>query len=102
MIGNFKLTWYGEWWLWWVLLLSLLGNFLQYEFFKGYDKNVSTTAKSFETEQLENFDLNRAVHEKNLTILDLNKKLNECIEILRIVEEETDGSIAVKHILENE
>jgi hypothetical protein len=99
---KFKLTWYGEWWLWWVLLLSLLGNFLQYEFFKGYDKNVLIISESFEREQLENFDLNRALHEKNLMILDLQRKLKECMEVLKIVEEESDGSIAVQHILEDD
>ena len=102
MIGNFKLTWYGEWWLWWTLVLSLVGNFLQYEFFKGYDKNVITIAEGFEAEQLENFDLNRGLHERNLIVLDLQRKLNECISILEIIEDETNGSIAVDHILENE
>ena len=101
-MSKFKLTWYGEWWLWWALLLSFLGNFLQYEFFKGYDRNVSTIAKSFESEQLENFDLNRGLHERNLIVLDLQRKLNECISILEIIEDETNGSIAVDHILENE
>ena len=83
-----------------ILILSLLGNIYQYTFFKGVDKNLGTIVNAYEVEQLENFDLNRAIHEKNLLIFELDWKLKECISMVKIIEEETDGSIAVGHILE--
>ena len=92
----------AQWYIWVILILSLVGNLFQYTFHKGYDQNVSFVVNAYEEEQLENFDLNRAIHEKNLIILDLNWKFNECKSMLQIIEEETDGSIAVKHILEND
>ena len=92
----------AQWYIWVILILSLAGNLFQYTFHKGYDQNVSFVINAYEEEQLENFDLNRAIHEKNLIILDLNWTLNECKSMLQIIEEETDGSIAVKHILEND
>ena len=92
----------AQWYIWVILILSLTGNLFQYTFHKGYDQNVSFVVNAYEEEQLENFDLNRAIHEKNLIILDLNWKFNECKSMLQIIEEETDGSIAVKHILEND
>jgi hypothetical protein len=85
-----------------LLVISMLLNFYQYSFMKGYQENVGIITTAFEQEQLENFDLNRAVHERNLQILDLNFKYNECVSMLQIIEEETDGSIAVKHILEDD
>ena len=60
-------------------LLSILGNVYQYTFHKGYDANVAMVVEAYETEQLENFDLNRAVHERNLIILDTQYKLEECL-----------------------
>ena len=92
----------AQWYIWALLIISASGNFYQYSFHKGYDKNVSFVINAYEEEQLENFDLNRAIHEKNLIILDLNWTLNECKSMLQIIEEETNGSIAVKHILEND
>jgi hypothetical protein len=92
----------AQWYIWALLIISVSGNFYQYSFHKGYDKNVSFVINAYEEEQLENFDLNRAIHEKNLIIIDLQWTLNECKSMLQIIEEETDGSIAVRHILEND
>ena len=92
----------AQWYIWVILILSLSGNLFQYTFHKGYDQNVSFVINAYEEEQLENFDLNRAIHEKNLIILELQWTLNECKSMLQIIEEETNGSIAVKHILEND
>ena len=92
----------GAWYMWVLLILSVSGNFYQYSFHKGYDKNVSFVINAYEQEQLENFDLNRAIHEKNLIIINLEWTLNECKSMLQIIEEESNGSIAVKHILEND
>jgi|TARA_R110002020_G_scaffold57980_4_gene159235 hypothetical protein len=83
---------------WIFLILSLAGNVYQYAFYKGYDQNVGIVIEAYSEEQLENFDLNRAIHEKNLLIFDLDWKLKECISILNIAEEE--GAIAVEHLLE--
>ena len=93
---------YTDWAVATLLVISLVFNYYQYAFMKGYQDNVGIITTAFEQEQLENFDLNRAIHEKNLMILDLNWTLNECKSMLQIIEEETDGSIAVKHILEND
>ena len=62
-----------------ILLISMVLNFYQYSFMKGYQENVGIITTAFETEQLENFDLNRAVHERNLIILDTQYKLEECL-----------------------
>lgn len=85
---------------WVVLTISLIGNVWQYAFFKGVDKNLGTIVDAYEYEQLENFDLNRAIHEKNLLIFELSWKFEDCKSMLKIIEEETDGSIAVGHTLE--
>ena len=92
----------AQWYIWALLIISASGNFYQYSFHKGYDKNVSFVINAYEQEQLENFDLNRAIHEKNLIIINLEWTLNECKSMLQIIEEESNGSIAVKHILEND
>ena len=60
-------------------LLSLLGNIYQYTYHLGYDANVSMVVDAYETEQLENFDLNRTLHHRNLIILDTQYKLEECL-----------------------
>ena len=82
-----------------ILVLSLLGNVFQYTYLMGYDKNVSTVTDAYEVEQLENFDLNRAVHERNLLILDLQHKLSECTSLIALIEEEFKGLVAVSHLL---
>ena len=79
--------------------LSLLGNVYQYTYLLGYDKNVSLVTEAYEVEQLENFDLNRAIHEKNLIIVDLQYKLNECSSLIAIIEEEFRGLILVSHLI---
>jgi len=85
----------------WILLaFSLGGNIYQYSFYRGYDKNVGIVVDAYQQEQLENFDLNRAIHEKNLFILDLNKRLQECLAVVNIIQDESDGMIVVEHILE--
>ena len=60
-------------------LLSLLGNIYQYTYLRGYDANVSMVIEAYEKEQLENFDLNAALHHRNLVIFDLQYKLDECL-----------------------
>lgn len=60
-------------------LLSLLGNLYQYTYLRGYDANVSMVVDAYETEQLENFDLNRTLHHRNLIVLDLLDELDECL-----------------------
>ena len=82
-----------------VLIISLIGNAYQYSYLLGYDKNVSTVTSAYEVEQLENFDLNRAIHEKNLLIFDLQYKLENCRSLVAIIEEEFKGLVAVSHLL---
>ena len=60
-------------------LLSLLGNIYQYTYHLGYDANVSMVVEAYEVEQLENFDLNRTLHHRNLIVLDLQHELEECL-----------------------
>jgi len=82
-----------------ILILSLLANAYQYTYMVGYDKNVGMVTDAYEVEQLENFDLNRAIHEKNLLILDLQYKLNDCRSLVAIIEEEFKGLVAVSHLI---
>jgi len=81
------------------LILSLIGNAYQYTYLVGYDKNVGIVTSAYEKEQLENFDLNRAIHEKNLLIFDLQYKLTDCRSLIAIIEEEFKGLVAVSHII---
>ena len=80
-------------------MMSLIGNAYQYVYLKGYDRNVGIVTDAYELEQLENFDLNRAIHEKNLLILDLQYKLNDCRSLVAIIEEEFKGLVAVSHLI---
>ena len=82
-----------------ILIISLLANAYQYSYLVGYDKNVSMVTNAYETEQLENFDLNRAIHEKNLLIFDLQYKLTDCRSLIAIIEEEFKGLVAVSHLI---
>jgi len=81
------------------LCLSLLGNAYQYTYLVGYDKNVKIVTDAYEVEQLENFDLNRAIHEKNLLIIDLQYRVSQCESLIAIIEEEFRGMILVSHLL---
>ena len=60
-------------------ILSLLGNLYQYTYLRGYDANVSMVVEAYEKEQLENFDLNAALHHRNLIVLDIQYQLEECL-----------------------
>ena len=62
-----------------VALLSIFGNVYQYTFHKGYDANVSMVIDAYVVEQNENFDLNTALHHRNLILFDLQYKLEECL-----------------------
>ena len=59
-------------------LLSVLGNIYQYTYHLGYDANVSMVIEAYEQEQNENFDLNTALHHRNLIVFDLQYQLEEC------------------------
>tara|TARA_R100000995_G_C3415732_1_gene91474 strand:+ start:305 stop:646 length:342 start_codon:yes stop_codon:yes gene_type:complete len=91
---------YGTIHIWILLMVSLGGNIYQYSFYKGYDKNVSFVVDAYEVEQLENFDLNRAIHEKNLIIFELDWKLKDCISMVEMIEDE--GLVIIKHTLEDD
>jgi len=83
--------------IWIILMVSLGGNIYQYSFYKGYDKNVGFVVDAYEIEQLENFDLNRAIHEKNLIIFELDWKYKECRSMVEMIEDE--GLVIIKHTL---
>ncbi len=63
-------------------LLSILGNIYQYTYHLGYDANVSMVIEAYEQEQNENFDLNTALHHRNLILFDLQYQLEECFSKL--------------------
>lgn len=63
-------------------LLSVLGNIYQYTYHLGYDANVSMVVDAYEVEQNENFDLNTALHHRNLILFDLQYQLEDCLSKL--------------------
>mgnify|MGYP003132003791 CR=1 FL=1 len=66
----------------WILVVSLLVNGYQWSFMVGYDKNVKAVVDAYEVEQLQNFDLNRMLHEYSMIIWDLQWELKQLKEVV--------------------